>query len=58
LTASFFVGRLVSDSLYVVGANLAQRSFGSVFEKTMKSPDGIALEVAMLAGIGLLTRID
>jgi membrane protein YqaA with SNARE-associated domain len=58
LTASFFVGRLVSYSLYVGGANLAQRSFGSVFEKAVKSPYGIALEIAMLAGIVLLTRID
>jgi hypothetical protein len=53
-----FVGRLVSYSLYVGGANLAQRSFGSVFEKAVKSPYGVALEIAMLAGIVLLTRID
>lgn len=58
VTASFFVGRLVSYSLYIGGATLAEHSFGDVVRSSLTSPTGIALQVAMLAGIVLLTRID
>lgn len=58
LTAAFFVGRLVSYSLYVGAAHAADRKFGSVFRSTLSSPYGIALEVAMVVGVVLLARID
>lgn len=58
LTAAFFVGRLVSYSLYVGAAHAADRKFGTVLRSTLSSPYGIAVEVAMVAGVVLLARID
>jgi membrane protein YqaA with SNARE-associated domain len=58
LTAAFFVGRLVSYSLYVGAASLASRQLGSVLVDGMRSPLGIALQVAMLIALAVLLRVD
>ena len=58
LTAAFFAGRLVSYSIYVAGASAAKHSFGSVIIDSLKSPLGIGLQVAMLAALVALVRID
>lgn len=58
LTAAFFAGRLVSYSLYVGGSSLAEDSLGSVLTDALSSPTGIVLQVAMLAGVVALVRID
>ena len=58
LTASFFAGRLVSYSLYLSGASLAEQSFGDVFRSSLTSPTGIAVQVAMTVGVVLLARVD
>lgn len=58
LTVAFFAGRLVSYSIYVSAAALAERSFGRVFTSALTSPVGIAVQIAMLLGIVLLTQID
>lgn len=58
LTGAFFAGRLVSYSLYVGAAQVADRSFGTVFRSALTSPWGIALQVAMLVGVVLLARVD
>jgi hypothetical protein len=58
LTLAFFAGRLVSYSLYVGAASAAKDSLGSVFSEAFASPLGIALQLAMLAAIVLLLRID
>ena len=58
LTAAFFAGRLVSYSLYVAAASAAQHSLGSIVTHSLTSPPGIALQVAMLAGLVALLRID
>jgi uncharacterized membrane protein YdjX (TVP38/TMEM64 family) len=58
LTAAFFAGRLVSYSAYVAGASAARDSLGDVFNKAVASPWGIAAQVAMLAGLVLLFRVD
>jgi membrane protein YqaA with SNARE-associated domain len=58
LTAAFFAGRLVSYSLYVGGATLAADRLGDTFADVFTSPVGIALQVAMLAGLVLLLRVD
>ena len=58
LTAAFFAGRLVSYSLYVGAASAAKESFGSILGEAFSSPLGIALQVAMLAGLVLLLRFD
>ena len=58
LTAAFFVGRLVSYSIYVAAASAAKDSLGSVLGDAFGSPLGIALQLAMLAGLVLLLRFD
>jgi hypothetical protein len=58
LTVAFFAGRLVSYSLYVAAASAAKDSLGSIVSSSLTSPVGIALQVAMLAGIVALVRID
>jgi uncharacterized membrane protein YdjX (TVP38/TMEM64 family) len=58
LTAAFFAGRLVSYSIYVAGASAVKHSFGSVIAKSLTSPLGIALQVAMLAALVALVRVD
>jgi len=58
LTAAFFAGRLVSYSLYVGAASAAKDTLGSVLGDAFGSPLGIALQVAMLAGLVLLLRVD
>lgn len=58
LTAAFFAGRLVSYSLYVGAASAAKDSLGSILGDAFSSPVGIALQLAMLAGVVLLVRCD
>ncbi len=58
LTAAFFTGRLVSYSIYVTAASAAKHSLGSIIQNSLTSPAGIALQLAMLAGLVMLLRID
>ncbi len=58
LTVAFFAGRIVSYSLYVSAADIAQRNYGDLFTAALTSPVGIAVQVLMLAGIVALTQID
>ncbi len=58
LTVAFFCGRLVSYSLYVAAASIAERSMGEALTSAFSSPWGIALQVAMLVGVALLARLD
>lgn len=58
LTLAFFAGRLVSYSIYVSTVAVAQRSYGDVLTSALRSPVGIALQVALLVGLVLLARID
>lgn len=58
LTAAFFAGRLVSHSIYVTAASAAKHSLGSIIKNSFTSPAGIALQVAMLAGLVALIRVD
>ena len=58
LTAAFFVGRLVSYSIYVGAASAAKDSLGDVLGDVIGSPLGIALQVLLLLGLVLLFRID
>lgn len=59
LTAAFFLGRIVSYGIYVGGANAAAgTSVGKLVTSSFTSPWGIALQVGLLAGLVLLTRID
>lgn len=54
LTAAFFGGRLVSYSIYVGAANVAEQSLGSIFTEALISPLGLGLQVAMLAALAIL----
>lgn len=54
LTAAFFAGRLVSYSIYVSAASLAEQNFGDVVLDALTSPLGMGLQVAMLIGLGVL----
>jgi membrane protein YqaA with SNARE-associated domain len=59
LTAAFFVGRLVSYSIYVAGAAaLKETNLGQLVADSLRSPWGIAVEVLLLAGLVLLGRVD
>jgi uncharacterized membrane protein YdjX (TVP38/TMEM64 family) len=58
LTLAFFAGRLVSYSIYVGGAALAQESLGDAFAGVLTSPAGIALQLAMLAALVGLVKLD
>lgn len=51
LLAAFFVGRLVSYSIYVGGASAAHQSLSRLFSKGLFSPQAIATE---LIGVALL----
>ncbi len=54
LTAAFFAGRLVSYSIYVGVASVAERNLGDVVVDALTSPLGMGLQLAMLAGLGFL----
>jgi uncharacterized membrane protein YdjX (TVP38/TMEM64 family) len=58
-TAAFFVGRLVTYSLYGWTARRIQHSsIGDAFMENLTSPWGILVQVTMLAALVLLVRID
>lgn len=54
LTAAFFAGRLVSYSIYVSVASIAERNLGSLALDALTSPLGMALQLAMLVALGAL----
>lgn len=58
LTLAFFVGRIVSYSIYVSSATLVADKMGDVFTDAFTSPFGIALQVAMLLLMVLLAEVD
>lgn len=59
LTAAFFVGRLVSYSVYVAGASAAaDTSGGQLVTSSFTSFWGIAIQVLLLLGLAGLTRVD
>ncbi|HWN72873.1 MAG TPA: hypothetical protein VNN15_03580 [Solirubrobacterales bacterium] len=54
LTAAFFAGRLVSYSIYVSAASLADRSLGGIVTDALTSPLGMGLQLAMLVALAVL----
>jgi membrane protein YqaA with SNARE-associated domain len=54
LTVAFVAGRLVSYSLYVGAASVAERHFGNVLGRIFGSPWSIAIQVALLIGVAVL----
>lgn len=58
LTVAFFLGRLVSYSLYLGGATLAQESLGDAIVDSLTSPLGIGLQLLLVAGVVALVKVD
>jgi uncharacterized membrane protein YdjX (TVP38/TMEM64 family) len=58
-TVAFFVGRLVSYSVYTYAAGTVRHtSFGDTLREGFTSPIGIAIQLALIAGLVAMTRID
>lgn len=58
VTTAFFAGRLVSYSLYMGAASVAERNLGSAFAASLTSPYGIAIQILLLLAVVSLARID
>lgn len=59
LTLAFFSGRIVTYNFYVYGASeLKSHKIGDLITKEFTSIWAILLQVVMIAGIVLLTRVD
>jgi len=58
-TAAFFAGRLLSYSVYTYAAGTVRHtSFGDTLREGFTSPIGIAIQVALIVGLVVMTRID
>jgi len=58
LTLAFFAGRLVSYSIYVGVATVAERQLGSVLGHLLGSPWSITIQVVLLAAVAVLPFIN
>lgn len=58
LALAFFIGRLVSYSIYVSVATLADKQLGNVIGQVFGSPWSIALQVVFLAVVCLLPFVN
>ena len=58
LTGAFFVGRVVSYSIFVGAASGADGDLGPLVKDWLTSPVGIGLEVLAVAGLIALVRVD
>ena len=59
IAIAFFSGRLITYSIYGFGAEALKRSsWGEIISSNIKSPWGIALQIVLLVGVYLLTKID
>lgn len=58
-TIAFFAGRVVSYSIYVLGAReLRSRTLGAAFEETLRSPVGLGAQILMIGLLVALFKID
>jgi hypothetical protein len=58
LLGAFFVGRLVSYSLYVGVANAAHQSVAKLFQQGFTSPQAIAIQLIAIALLVVIVRVD
>ena len=58
LTLAFFLGRLVSYSIYVAVATLADKQFGDVVGQVFGSPWSIALQIGLLVAVCFLPFVN
>lgn len=58
-TAAFFIGRLISYSVYAATADVIRKSsLGDVFAERLTSPWGIAVQIGMIVLLVALAQID
>jgi uncharacterized membrane protein YdjX (TVP38/TMEM64 family) len=58
-TLAFFAGRLVAYAIYAGSAKAVEGlTLGDTFKETLTSPVGIAIQVAMLAALVVLVKVD
>jgi uncharacterized membrane protein YdjX (TVP38/TMEM64 family) len=58
LLGAFFIGRLVSYSLYVAAASAAHNSVTKLFRQGLTSPQAIATQLVALAVLVAIIRVD
>jgi hypothetical protein len=58
LTLAFFSGRVVSYSLYVTAASLAQQNLGEVVLESLRSPWAVAAQLTFLLAVTALPMVD
>ena len=58
VTAAFFAGRIVSYSIYVSVATIAQKHLGAVLSQFLGSPLSIAMQILLLAAVAALPLVD
>ncbi|WP_280339413.1 hypothetical protein [Nocardia neocaledoniensis] len=58
LTIAHVIGRMVSFSLYLSAAEVAERSLGETLTSSFTTPYGIAVQLVLLVGVVMLARID
>jgi len=58
LTLAFLAGRMVSYSIYLSVASLAERHFGNVLGRMFGSPWSIAIQLILLAAVSVLPFIN
>jgi hypothetical protein len=58
ILGAFFLGRLVSYSIYVGAASAAHKSVAKLFRQGFTSPQAIAIQVAAIAVLVLMVRVD
>ena len=58
LTLAFFAGRLVSYSLYIGAASVAEANLGQVLLSVFRSPYSWAAEILLLAALVLLAQVN
>lgn len=57
VTLAFFAGRLVTYSIYVGGASVAQRTLGDTLQERFTSGWAIAMQVLLIAAVALFVAI-
>jgi hypothetical protein len=58
ILGAFFVGRLVSYSLYVGAASAAHQSVAKLFRQGFTSPQAIAIQLIALAVLVVIVKVD
>jgi uncharacterized membrane protein YdjX (TVP38/TMEM64 family) len=58
LTLAFLAGRLISYSIYLAGASLAERHFGDILGRIFGSPWSIGIQLILLAAVSVLPFIN